>query len=249
MASEWLQAALTELRGELAGLDDRRGKVLRCIEAFEALGGPTTVRVTIPPGPIAAAVRRDMQPDTQLFESHPPPTDVPRETSPAHTESRVTMHLEDETPADGTAVVDDVAVMAALTNAARPMPVGEIERVTKLSRYLVKLSLKRLTDAGKVTVTGQTTGRRVSLATQGAVAPPAPVPAPPPDTSGLSPEEIVKRRDAAVLAVIRTGPHTLAQLMPFLGSGCTEAEAKASLRRLTLRGKIYDVGELFKVMG
>lgn len=152
---------------------------------------------------------------------------------------------------------DQAAILRALRATSPQRPVDLVDHV-KLSAHRFKMAVQALERQGLVTITGATLSRRIALTAKGGqtAAAPAPVPPAAKPTADAPPSATaqVEARDKAMKARLRQGPATfdqLVQAMPdeaWVSDEAKRAACKASLRRLSLRNEIADVGEKFKLV-
>lgn len=154
---------------------------------------------------------------------------------------------------------DQAAILRALRATSPQRPVDLVDSV-KLSAHRFKMAVQALERQGLVTITGATLSRRIALTTKGGQTAAAPAPAPaaaaakPTADAPPSVTAQVEARDKAMKARLRQGPATfdqLVQAMPdeaWASDEAKRAACKASLRRLSLRNEIADVGEKFKLV-
>lgn len=127
------------------------------------------------------------------------------------------------------------------TQPAKPNAVAAaIDGKTSIIRARIQLLVK----AGRLVADGATSNRvlRLPIEAQSSQAP-----------SGVEAPEVTADRDAAILALVRRGPKTFDELLRGLTTKPADVSAdafrilvKRSLRRLSMRGQLVDVGDKFK---
>lgn len=236
---------LEALEQELAALTTRKLAIESAQESMRNLLVPFEVGATsgsvdwseVLPAPTSAATVEASAPVAPVVQAEQAPILAPAQESPAKSPRRVQSPLPTDAAAlTGTArrVYDAIAKSGPLT------PRG-LSEVVQMSGSALGHHLTRLIEAGLVIGEGQTTKRVLRVAS----APPA-APAASADAGGPAASDL----DETVLEFLSKSPSTFEEIARHCLAARTPESHEAlkrSLRRLTLRNQILDVGAAWRV--
>lgn len=223
---------LNLLEAELALIDARRPLLVAGITSLRPLVElPALTEPVVGPAastaPIAPAPTQEATPAAGAVKA-------PRAVAPAG-----------QRTATG-AVISDDQVVAAVRERG-PIAPRALAAALGVEFHTLRLRLASLLKAGRLTASGATSNRVYAVAPDPSTPAAAPLRVPAPSS-----HEAVEARDRAILAHLAKGDADFAQLlaaMPDEGLAAAEREIalKSALRRLTLRGRVMDVGAKFRL--